>query len=48
MALIANDQCIPINPPTTPMVTPLKARRPKADIENKPINRPRKWLGERS
>jgi hypothetical protein len=45
IALMANDQWIPINPPTTPTVTPLKARNPKADMLNSPISRPRRWPG---
>ena len=48
IALKANDQCTPINPPTTPTVRPLKALRPMLAIEYKPIKRPRMGGGERS
>lgn len=41
IALSANDQWIPIKPPTTPTVKPLNARKPLLDILNRPIKRPR-------
>ena len=45
IALIARDQWIPIKPPITPTVTPLKARKPLLDMLNNPIKRPRSWAG---
>ena len=37
----ASDQCMPIMLPPSPTVTPLKARKPSADMANSPITRPR-------
>src|SRR6185503_16795150 len=41
IALSASDKCMPIRLPPMPTVTPAKARRPRADILNSPITRPR-------